>query len=317
MAITVNTQDLHNYPGVNKTVSVDLTAIVPSGYEGDEQIVLVASTSAYADNEVRTLIPNFYVTEARSGWLKSSGLKGAQFPLTASGNSFRIKLDATVSGSDTTGWYTIVLDHSDGVNLSADVIAVDMETKIRAIVNTIAAADIGFSSAYENCSVEFTNNRFKITSGSVSEYFIGTERSSVTIASGITNDCSVMLGFDLYVSSEQIAGVDIREALLTTDAPTGSGTFFIQTGTSLAAGDPIAITNGVDIPEYSIVQTVLGDSQVTVSPTFTRSYTAYRAKIQRLRMQDPENRPLSPFDSIDDIARHAIKHITSQIDYSS
>jgi hypothetical protein len=317
MAITFNTQDLQNYPGVNKTVSIDLTNIVPAGYEGDEQIVLVASTSAYANNTDRISIPNFYVTEAKSGWLKSSGLRGGSFPLTASGNSFRIKLDATVSGSDSSGWYTIALDHADGVQRSGDLIAADMEDKIRALANSLAVADVGFTMAYENCSVEFENNRFKIVSGSVSEFYNGLERSSVAVASGITNDCTVMLGFDLYVSSEQIAGIDIREALITTDLPTGSGTFFIQTGTSLVAGDPIAITNGVNTPEYTIVQNVMGDSQVTVSPTFTRNYTAYKAKIQRLRMQDPENQPMSPYDSIDDIARHAIKHITSQIDYSS
>jgi hypothetical protein len=317
MAINFNTQDLQNYPGINKTVSIDLTNIVPAGYEGDEQIVLVSSTSAYADNTNRTSIPNFYVTEAKSGWIKSSGLKGGSFPLTASGNSMRIKIDATVSGSTGTGWYVIDLDHADGVQRSGDLVAADMETKIRALAGNLVTADIGFTMAYENCSVEFENNRFKIVSGSVSNYYNGIDRSSVAVASGTSNDCTVMLGFDLPVSSETIAGIDIREALITTDLPTGSGVFYIQTGASLAAGDPIAITDGVNAAEYSLVQDVIGDSQITISPTFTRSYTAYKAKIQRLRMQDPENQPLSPFDSIDDIARHAIKHITSQIDYSS
>jgi hypothetical protein len=192
-----------------------------------------------------------------------------------------------------------------------------MENKIRALSSSLNVGDVGFTMAYENCSVQFENNRFKVVSGSVSNYYNGADRSSVAVTSGTSNDCSVMLGFDLNVNSEQIVGVDMREALITTDAPTGSGTFFIQTGASLVAGDPIAITDGVNPTEYSLVQSVIGDSQITVSPTFTNSYVAYKAKIQRLRMQDPENQPLSPFDSIDDIARHAIKHITSQIDYSA
>lgn len=315
MAITFNTQDLQNYPGITKTVSLDLTNIVPAGYEGDEQIVMVASTSAYADIINRVSIPNFYVTEAKSGWLKSSGLKGSSFPLTASGNSFRIKLDTTISGSTGDGWYVINLDHASGVNRSGDLIAADMENKIREL--TLVTGDVGFTMAYKNCSVEFENNRFKIISGSVSEYYNGIDRSSVAVASGITNDCTVMLGFDIPVSSEQIASVDVREALITQDFTASGTALWIQTGTGLAAGDPVAITDGTNT-EYFIAGTVLGDAQITVTAgAITRNYTAYRAKIQRLRMQDPENQPVSPYNSVDDVARHALKHMTSQIDYSA
>lgn len=317
MAINFSTQDLQNYPGINKIVSLDLTNIVPMGYEGDEQIVLVASTSAYSNNATRTSIPNFYITEARSGWIKSSGLKGGAFALSAAANKMRVKLDATVSGADGSGWYTIVLNHNNGIPISGDVVAVDIENKIRALANSLNIGDVGFTMAYKNCSVEFENNRFKIISGSVSKYFIGQDRSSVAVASGIVDDCSFLLGFDLAVSSEYLANISVREALITTNIPTGSGVFYIQTGMSLSVGDPIAIMDGVNAPEYTLVQGIIGDSQVTVSPTFTRAYTAYKAKIQCLRVQDPENQPLSPFDSIDDVARHALKHVTSQIDYSS
>lgn len=318
MAITVNTQDLQNYPGINKTVTIDLTNIVPSGYEGDEQIVLVASTSAYADITNRVTIPSFYITEAKSGWLKSSGLKGAQFPLTASGNAMRIKLDATVSGSDGSGWYTIVLDHSNGVNISADVIAADMENKIRALADNLNTADIGFTMAYANCSVEFANSRFKIQSGSVGEFYTGSDRSSVAVVSGTSNDCSVLLGFDLPVSSESIANVYIREALVTSNYTAGATSLWIQTGTSVTSGTAMAITSDMVNYEYFMVEGVTGDAQLTISSSALKNnYTAYKAKVQILRVQDPENRPLSPFESIDDIARHAIKHITSQIDYSA
>jgi len=317
MAITVNTQDLQNYPGINKTVTVDLVNIVPAGYEGDEQIVLVASTSAYSNAVARTTIPNIYITEAKAGWLKSSGLKGSQFVLSSSANTFRIKLDATVSGSTGTGYYTVALGHSDGANLSGDAVAIDMENKIRALSYSMVAADVGFTMAYRNCSVEFNNGRFKIISGSISNSYNGDDRSSVVVTSGTSNDCYALLGFDLPVSSETLSSTDIREALVTENF-TASGTLlWIQTGTSVVNGDPMMITDGTNY-NYFLVAGVTGDSQITVaSGVITRSYLKDKAKVQRLRVQDPENQPLSPFDSIDDLARHALKNITSQIDYSA
>ena len=55
MALNVDTQDLTNYPGINKRVTLEVDSLVPYGYEGDEQIVLVVSTTAYSDNTPRTL----------------------------------------------------------------------------------------------------------------------------------------------------------------------------------------------------------------------------------------------------------------------
>lgn len=317
MAITVNTQDLQNYPGINKTVTVDLVNIVPAGYEGDEQIVLVASTSAYSNAVARTTIPNIYITEAKAGWLKSSGLKGSQFVLSNSANTFRIKLDATVSGSTGTGYYTVALGHSGGANLSGDAVAIDMENKIRALSYSMVTADVGFTMAYRNCSVEFNNGRFKIISGSISNSYNGDDRSSVVVTSGTSNDCYAILGFDLPVSSETLSYTDIREALITVDFTASGTSMMIQTGTSVAIDDAMAITDGT-YTEYFIVSNVVGDSTLTIpAGSVKRYYTAYKAKVQRLKVQDPENQPLSPFDSIDDLARHALKNITSQIDYSA
>jgi hypothetical protein len=317
MAITVNTQDLQNYPGINKTVTVDLTNIVPAGYEGDEQIVLVASTSAYSNATARTTIPNMYITEAKAGWIKSSGLKGSVFTLSSSANTFRIKLDATVSGSDGAGHYTVALGHSNGANLSGDAVAIDMENKIRALSYSMVTADVGFTMAYRNCSVEFNNGRFKIISGSISNSYNGDDRSSVVVTSGTSNDCYAMLGFDLPVSSETLSYTDIREALVTEPFTASGITLWIQTGTSAAIGDAMVVTDGTNL-DYFIVDGVSGDAQLTVaSGTIKHGYLQNKAKVQRLKIQDPENQPLSPFDSVDALARHALKNITSQIDYSA
>jgi hypothetical protein len=171
--------------------------------------------------------------------------------------------------------------------------------------------------AYRNCSVEFNNGRFKIISGSISNSYNGDDRSSVVVTSGTSNDCYSMLGFDLPVSSETLSYTDMREALTTVDFTASGTSLLIQTGTSAAIGDAMSITDGTYI-EYFVVNNVVGDSTLTVTAgAIKRDYTAYKAKVQRLRIQDPENQPVSPFDSIDDLARHALKNITSQIDYSA
>ena len=62
MAINIDTQDLVNYPGTVKRVTVDQEQVVPQGYEGDEQFMLSFSTTAYSDNTARTRIQDNYVT---------------------------------------------------------------------------------------------------------------------------------------------------------------------------------------------------------------------------------------------------------------
>jgi hypothetical protein len=318
MAINVNTQDLINYPGINKTVSVDLANIVPLGYEGDEQIVMVISTSAYSNNTNRTTISNLYITEAKSGWLKSSGLVGGRFPLDSTHNTMRIKLDNTISGSDGSGWYTVSLLHDNGIPLAGEIVAADLETKIQSLADSLNLADEGFALAYKNCMVEFDNNKFKIVSGSVGNYYVGANKTAVTVASGLSNDCSAMLGFNLPVSSEVIASTAIKESLITADYVANATTLWIGTGTGVVAKDAMFITDASGNYDYFIAQNVVGDTQVTVvSGSITHSYTAGLAKVQRLKAQDPDNQPLSPFASIDALGRHGIKHMTNQIDYSS
>ena len=55
MAINLDTQDLQNYPGTVKRVTVDQEQVVPYGFEGDEQFMLSFSTTAYRDNTIEQL----------------------------------------------------------------------------------------------------------------------------------------------------------------------------------------------------------------------------------------------------------------------
>jgi hypothetical protein len=321
MAINVDTQDLINYPGNTKRVTIDMGSLVPIGYEGDEQIVMVTSTTAYSDNTNRTAIQDLYITESKAGWLKSSGLVGNQFKLDSANNEFRLKLDNTISGSDGSGWYTVQLDHDSGNNLTGETVASDMETKIRALPadGQWSVSDDGFILAYRNCSVEFANGKFKIISGSISTYYTGTIKTAVAVVSGTGNDCTSMLGLDLYISSEDIANTSVKESLVVQDYPFGGDytKLYIQTGTGVQTGEVMVIKD-ISNTEYFRVDGVLTDSVVTVtSGILTNTYTADNAKVQVLRVQDPEAQPASPFESVDAVARYGIKHTVNQIDYSS
>jgi len=323
MALNIDTQDLENYPGNNKRVTVDVASVVPTGYEGDEQIVLTISTTAYSDNTNRTAIQDLYITESKSGWVKSSGFMGNKFALDDTHKELRIKLDNTVSGTSSYGgywgYYTVVLDHDYGAYINGDAVADDMEAKIRAIPTSgdWQTADEGYNLAYKNCSVEFSDGKFKIVSGSIGNYYTGTNKSAATVVSGSQNDCSDMLGFNLTLSSEDIANTTVREALVTVSYVSPATTLYIQTGTGVVAGQTMAVTDGTEV-DYFMVDDVIADSQLTVaSGSITHNYTASEAKVQLMKMQDPEGEPTSHYSSIDALGRYGIKHMVNQIDYSS
>ena len=321
MAINVSTQDLENYPGNAKTVTIDINSLVPTGYDGDEQIVLRVYTNAYSDNENRTSIQDLYITEAKSGWIKSSGFKGSVFKLDSDENTFKIALDTTISGWNGSGWYDIVLDHDNGSNIPGSDVASDMENKIRALPTGAQwnEGDAGLVAAYENCDVEFGNGKFKIVSGSISDTYIGTDKSAVAVASGTTNDCLSLLGLDLTISSEDLAGVQVREAEVLVTVT--SGTTLIETsgGTGAVVGDAMAIVDTEDNTEYFIVEGLnASGSDITVSSTaITGTYEASKSKVQLLRMNDPDFEPTSVYDTVDAIARYGIEYMVNQIDYSS
>ena len=323
MALNVDTQDLENYPGNTKRVTVDVASVVPTGYEGDEQVVLTVTTTAYSDNTNRTAIQDLYMTESKSGWIKSSGFMGNKFALDSTHNEIRVKLDNTVSGTSSydgsSGYYTVTLSHDDGAYITGEAVADDLETGIRALPTSDdwATADDGYILSYKNCSVEFSDGKFKIVSGSIGNYYVGTNKSSVATASGVQNDCSGMLGFNLTLSSEDIANTTVREALVTVDYLPGALTLWIQTGTGVVAGEAMLVTDGTNI-DYFMVDNVVADTQLTVvSGSITHNYTASESKVQLLQIQDPEGEPTSHYSSIDALGRYGIKYMVNQIDYSS
>jgi len=324
MALNVDTQDLVNYPGNNKRVTVDINSLVPTGYEGDEQIVMVISTTAYSDIESRTAIQDLYITEAKSGWIKSSGFKGNVFQLDSTHTTFRIALDTTISGYLGSGWYDVELEEDSGANLPGVTVAADMEDKIRAIPTGIQwnIGDAGLIMAYKNCSVEFTNGKFKIISGSISDSYVGTDKSSVAVVSGTSNDCLDLLGFDLPINSFTLASVQVKEAEVVTTFSGGSDTvLYTSGGTGAVIGDAMAIVGSDGVPEYFIIESFApssSDTTITVDvAALSNIYLANAAKVQLLRVNDPEFEPTSAYGTVDSIGRYGIKNMINQIDYSA
>ena len=325
MAINIDTQDLENYPGTVKRVTVDQDSIVPTGEEGDEKYVFKTSTTAYSDNTTNAAIQDLYVTYFRGGWAKSSGFAGSggKFNLDATHYNLKVKIDSTVSGTDGNGYYTVSLDYNvDETPISGEAIAADMETKIRAL--TMETADTGYALAYRNCSVEYQNGKFWIISGSLSRYYTGSTKSSVRVAAAATNDCSVELGFDLPLETEIMSAVSIKEAALGANYTADTTPLTIGAGTGVVAGDCMMITDGTNTDYFTALNGTTDTSVVVpVSGTngfvgISNSYTtAAGAVVQKLRRQDPEGEPTLYYTDIDTIVRFGIKTMVNQIDYSS
>jgi len=315
MAISIDTQDLLNYPGNVKRVTADQESLVPAGNEGDEAFMLSFSTTAYSDNVSRTRIQSYYITNFKAGWCKSSGFTGTKFALDSTHNSIEIKIDSTVSGISS-GYYRVTLDHDNGVPMDGAVVAADLETKLRAV--TLDTGDAGYSLAYMNSSVEFSGGRFWIVSGSLSGYYSGANKSAVRVRASSVNDCSEILGFNLSTSSEVIAASLVKEALVTTAVSgTVSTQLTINQNVGAVDNDRMLITDGTNT-DYFQITSVVGNTTINFeAAAVTNSYTASGAKIQLLREQDPDADPALWFNDVDKITRHGIKTIINQIDYSS
>ena len=321
MAINVDTQDLENYPGTVKRVTIDQTSLVPQGNEGDESYVLSFSTTAYSDNASSTSIQTLYITDFKSGWARSSGFAGIanKFSLTASGNTIGVKLDSTISGTDGNGYYDIVLTHNDDETpIAGTVVAVDMEEQIRAIAGNLETADTGFRLAYMNASVEYVNGKFWIVSGSMGKYYTGNSKSAVSVQAGQSNDALTILGFDLPTTSEALAGVAVTEAELTGNYTTGGTTMTVSQNLGASQYDCCAITDGTTYDYFQLTVDPAGGNTLTFSSSVIQNnYTSGEAKIQLLRVQDPLGEPKLWHDTVDTISRFGLKTIINQIDYSS
>jgi len=321
MSISLDVQDLENFPGVTKKVTLDTTILVPSGSEGDEKYLISASTSAYSDVTARTTIQSLYIAGGKIGWAKSSGFKGTngKFALDSTHCVLGVKMDATISGT-TNGYYNITLDHNNGILKRGDEIAMDIQNKLHAL--TVSGTDAGFSLAYKNCSVKFEDNKFYISSGTISNYFTGPSRSSVRVGNSPVNDCAAMLGFDQQVTSELLSDITILEAPLLSDYTTNTATLVINMTTGVNVGDALCITDGTNTDYFTALGVATTNITVATSAAnnfigIGHSYTvANGAYVQILQKADPNNTPNNYYNDVDELLRYMAKIMINQIDFA-
>ena len=311
MATNITVKDLDNYPDISKTITVDQKTLVPTGAQGDEKWVLSFVTTAYSNNTALTAIQDIYVQEFSTGWIKSSGLVdlGSGVIISSVSKSFEISIDGS-------NWYDVVLTEA---TYGPDSLADHIQTVVRGIPT---ASGIGWSSsddqlAFKNAIVEYDEGKLKIISGNVSEFYTGTNKSSVDIQANGIDTLYKDLGFNLDTNSEEIATRDIKESLVVTSCGPTSSIIIVNTMTGLAAGDPIAIVNDSNTEYFIAASGTSTSSIVIVSGTLINSYTGVEAKVQKLRLQDPDQEPVNYHSTVDSIMRWGIMSVINQIDFSS
>jgi hypothetical protein len=271
-------------------------------------------TTAYSDNTARTSIQDIYVQDIKVGWAKSSGFINSPFVVSSLSKTLGIKIDASSS------YYYIELseDTYDG-----DALAAEIESKIRALATTSGALSVlDDSLAYLNAMVEFKHNKFYIISGNMSSTYTGAYRSSVKVTSSGSDTLYTDLGFNLGMDSEAVAGTAIRESYITQTVSSGGQYVWVNTVTGMSVGDCIGVTDNITI-DYTPILAISG-TRLAVPITGTNGfdgikheYTANEAKVQVLRLQDPNQVPVAFFDDVDSVVRYGIMGIGHQIDYSS
>ncbi len=315
MATNVTVYDLENYPDNSKSVSIDLKTIVPVGGEGDEKWVLMFATNAYSDATERTAIQDSFVRDIKAGWCKSSGLVGVggKYTIDSSSDTLGITIDAAST-------YYIVLE--TGTNLTGAAIASDMETKIRAIPDQGGFTDTTYVNSFRSASVTYLDGKFYIISGSVAQYYTGSDRTSVAVTASGVDTCYDTLGFNLQISSESVAGSAIKEVLITSNYTANTDTLSIATGTGVVSGNAMYITDGTNEDYFTAISGTT-DTSVKVCTAsnnsytgISNSYTSGEAKVQVLIPGDPDNEPVPYYGTVDSVVRWGIKNITNQIDFS-
>ena len=303
MATNINVFSLEDYPDNYKVVTLDHKQVVTVGMAGDESWVLSASTVATASGSAS--IQDIYINKFILGWTKSTAFNQGPYTVNATQKNLKVSINGSTARE-------ISLTESV-VPISGDDVASDMQNKINSMA-AVGAAEAG-NLAFKNAWVTFDDGRFIIQSGSPTSSYIGSNRSSVVVSAGSTNDVSVHLGFFAQVNSVDIGTTSVNETYLSWPVVSASGWTYLEVNdeSAASAGDCVAITDGTNT-EYRYVSSVTSGI-ININAALTNNY-ASNSRVQTLRLQDPESQPVSVFESIDDVTRFAISSLVNQIDFS-
>jgi hypothetical protein len=304
MAISETVKDIELNPSVSKTATLDMDKVVLVDSEGDEKYVLTCTTTATATGGAT--IADIYIRDFKMGYSKSSGFKNAPFTISSTNNTLQISID----GSDA---QSITLD--EGTGLNGDDVAADLQSKIAALAAAAAVEEGNLS--FLNCTVVFEDGRFVIMSGSVSNTYTGTGKSSVVVTAGATNDASITLGFNIPTESETLSSKRAAESTLSSSFTASGITLTLNSVEDMNSAEAYTITDGTN-REYFMVETVTsGSNTLTVtSGAVTNSY-ASGSIVQRLFERDSSAPLASPLEDIDAIYRFGLKSLNNQMDFTS
>lgn len=300
MATNIPVFDLVNAPGTQKTVTVDLTEVVPTGNNGEDKWVFTVSTTATASGSAS--IQKLYIDNMKLGWAKSSGLKVGPYNITNTKRHLKVAIDEVIGSG-----VEVALTASD-LPVSGEDVAKELQQKISNTAKTGGAKAGNLS--YLNARVTFSNNVFSIVSGVASDTYSGTDRSSVVVADGTTTTgLAAELGFNIPLYSEVLDSTAVKETSVASTY-TSPSTSLVITSAVVSTGDAIAITDGTNL-EYRGVTTG-GGTTLTLASGFSNSYAA-GSKVQVLRMQDASAEPPAVYNTVDDYIKYGISYIVNQI----
>jgi hypothetical protein len=303
MAVSLTVVDSVNFPDNSKTVSVDLKSIVDSLSEGDERWFLTVTTNALSTGS--TSIDDELVSYTLNGFSRSSGLASQPYVVTSGHNYLNISIDGSVTREIgiSTGTY-------NGTSVSTA-----LEEAIRALADTgeLEAGNLSF----KNSAVDFNNGKIEIKSGTISNTYVGTGRSSVVVTDGTTGTgLAALLGFDIPYESVSLAALAGTINTTKTSGTVSSGSSLsVVDGTGFSDGDAIVVRAANGNTQNFVISSGGGTTTFTVVPNVSVSL-ASGSKVQTLVEDDPDSVPTSPTSDVDSILTKAVASIVAQIDFS-
>lgn len=303
MAVNVSVFNLESYPNNPKTVTVDLSELVPYGNGGEDVWVLSAVTSATASGGAA--IQRLYMNHTKFGYAKSSGLKPGPYSVTTSQRHLKIAIDDNIEDG------VEIMLNSSTLPLGGDSVASDLQSKINnlAIPGGARAGNL----SYLNTIVRHVNGAFQIISGTAGEFYTGADRTSVAVADGTTTSgLAAELGFNIPFTSERLAGYQVKQTSLSAGYTSGTALTVTNAGV-VSSADCIAVSDGTHT-EYRGVQSVAG-AAITLASGLAYPY-ASGSLVQVLTLRDPSGEPPAIYSRIDDYINFSVNCIVNQIDFS-
>ncbi len=318
MAVNVTVRDIVNFPGgTPKTISLDIAQIIPNAGtpEGDEIWISSATTTATASGGAA--IQDIFKNEMKRGYIRGIPPTTALIDIPASAR-MKVAIDESIGAA-------LEIELTEGSNQLANDVAQDIESLIR------GSAQIGGGGAkignlsYLNAQVRFLNGVFSIESGTVTDSFTGTGRSSVAAAAPASGtDIRETLGMHLTVSSENLAARQLAETSLASGYTSGDllevvSTAGFNAGEALevrdTANSQVVLISGAGVSDGLSAAQIRFVSTSGVTTGLATTYSA-GAQVRKYHAIDTAD-PVSAISTVDALYRYSIDSTVNQIDFSS